>query len=815
MDPAAPPLDVPVRGMRCAGCANTVRKALVAVPGVADAVVNVATARAAVAGRAPWAAIAAALHGAGFEVGTRQTRLPGAPPALDATVAAVDGVLAVRREGDALVVVHVDAEEPAAAVRSALRAAGGRRAVSEADPEAALRARELAAWRRRLLVAAPIAAFLMVAAMPHTAHVLPAPLTSPFLLLLLSALVLFFSGLPFLRHGLAALRRKSPDMNTLVALGTLTAWAASVVGVLWPRALGVAPDDPLWLDTGAGIVALVVLGRFLEERAKGRAGASIRALVALAPRTARVVFGAVEEDVPVEDLVVGDRVRVRPGERVPTDGRVVAGAGTLDESMLTGESVPREKAPGDAVVGGTLNRAGTFVFEAEKVGADTALAGLVRLVRQAQGSRAPVQRLADRVSAVFVPVVLAVAAATFSLWWALGGDLPRAVGFAVAVLVTACPCALGLATPTAILVATGRGAERGILVRDGAALERAGALTTVLLDKTGTLTEGRPTVTDVVALEGDDATLLAWAASVEQGSEHPLARAVVEAARARGVALEPPDRFASSPGRGVRGTVHGPDGSARDLVLGTAAHLEAEGFPVGPLAALADARAAEGKTPLLVAVEDDAGRRPLGLLATIDGARPSAKPGVAALEALGLSVAMVSGDRRATATSVARGLGIERVLAEVLPAGKAAEVERLRAAGERVAFVGDGVNDAPALAAADVGVAVGAGTDVATEAADVTVLADDLTRVADAVRLSRRTMRTIRGNLWWAFGYNAAAVPLAAGVLVPLGGPAVSPMLAAGLMALSSVFVVTNSLRLRSVALGDDAGPAPGRDRAR
>jgi len=820
LDAPVPVFDLPLSGLRCAGCVASVEKALAAVPGVATATVNLATSRAAVGlatatatatatgaaaaadgAEAPHvvAALVAAVRAAGYDVGTTTTRVDAAPvgPAsagLASTVRGLAGVLDVAEDAAGVSVTHLATDAVGRAVRAAARAAGRTSAAADPDPERTARARDVARWRGRFLFAAPVAALLMVVTMPHAAHGL---LASRWLHLALATAVQAGPGLAFLRSGFGALRRGAASMDTLIALGTTVAWGASAVAVVAPDLFPVA-DRPAWFDASTGILAIVCLGRWLEERAKGRAGEAIRALVALAPPTARLVAGGVERDVPADDVEVGDLVRVRPGERVPVDGTIVEGAGALDEAMLTGESLPRDRAAGDPVVGGTLNRAGTFVLRATKVGGDTALASIVRLVRDAQGSRAPVQRLADRVAAVFVPAVLVVALATFVLWLTVGGSgVATGLAFAVAVLVTACPCALGLATPTAVLVGAGRAATLGILVRDAAALEGAAGVTTVLLDKTGTLTSGRPTVTDVVALDGDEATFLRFVASVEQGSEHPVADAVVAEARARGLTLASPDRFEATPGGGVRGTVHGDDGSGRDVVIGTRAHLEAAGFPVGDLEARADALARAGKTPLLVAIDDDAGRRPFGLVAVRDDARPGAKDAVARLRALGLDVALVSGDRRATAQAVAAAVGIERVLAEVRPEGKVAEVVRAQAAGARVAFVGDGVNDAPALAAADVGIAVGAGADVAVEAADVTLLSDDVGRVADAIGLARATLRTIRGNLFWAFAYNVAAVPVAAGLAVPFGGPRLTPMVAAALMALSSLFVVSNSLRLR------------------
>ncbi len=801
--------EIPVTGMHCAGCAGNVEKALRSVEGVEGANVNFATARATVAGKASLSDLAAGVRAAGYGIGTRTTRLVGADPASEPAIRAVDGVLSVRAADGALEVVHVDAEGVSRRVGAAAGTGPGGaaavRAEVDEDPERAATAREVRRWGMRFLLGAVVSVPVMLASMHATRHWLPSWLSDWRTQFALAIPVQFVAGWPFLAGAWASVKRRSPDMDTLIAMGTLAAFGYSALATFAPGLFageGLVRD--VWYDSAVVIVTLICLGRFLEVRAKGRAGEAIRRLAALEPRTARVLKDGSEVDVPVGDLVPGDRIRVRPGERVPTDGTVVDGASAVDESMLTGESLPVDKGPGDAVTGGTLNRTGSFTFEATRVGAETTLKQIVRLVERAQGSKAPVQRLADKVAAVFVPAVLGVAALSFALWAVFGPD-PRvnhALQSFVTVLIVACPCALGLATPTAILVGTGRGAERGILVRDGETLETAHRVTTVLFDKTGTLTEGRPEVTDVVVLEGDERALLAWAASVELHSEHPVAQAVVGRAQAAGIAVVAADRFEATPGRGVSGTVHGDDGSARDLLLGNAAFLASKGVDPAALLPRADALAADGKTPLLVGVEDDAGKRPLGIVAVADTVKPHAKAAVDRLKSMGITVTMVSGDRKATAEAVARRVGIDRVLAEVLPERKAEEVSRLRREGQVVAFVGDGINDAPALAAADVGIAIGVGTDVAREASDITLVADDLSRVADAILLSRRTMRTIRQNLFWAFAYNVAGIPIAAGLLVPFGGPRLDPMLAAAAMALSSVFVVTNSLRLRSWGRG-------------
>jgi Cu+-exporting ATPase len=579
-------------------------------------------------------------------------------------------------------------------------------------------------------------------------------------------------------------------MSTLVSLGTNAAYFFSVAVTLWPHAF-MSLGAMTYYETAAVVITLVVLGRWLEARARGRTSDAIRRLVSLAPRTARVVRDGRDIDVPTAEVAPGDLIRIRPGERIPVDGVVVEGGSTVDESMLTGESLPVEKAPGARVFGGTVNRAGSFVFRAERVGSETTLARIIRLVEEAQGSRAPIQRLADRVAAVFVPVVLAIAALTFAAWWWLGPEpaLLHALTNAVAVLVIACPCAMGLATPTAIMVGTGRGAEHGVLVKSAAALETLRSVDTVVFDKTGTLTVGRPVVTDVVAVApATEDEVLALAAAAEQGSEHPIGEAIVTRAKERGLALPAVAEFLGVPGQGVDAMA--PDGR---VLLGNRTLLDARGIDVSALAEPATGLAADGKTVVFLAFAGHA----LGLIAVADTLKPEAPAVVAALRRLGLAVVMMTGDSRVTAEAIARAASIERVRAEVLPEAKAREVKALQAEGRRVAMVGDGINDAPALAQADVGVAMGSGTDVAIEAADVTLMRGDLRGVVAAVELSRRTIRIIKENLVWAFGYNVVLIPVAAGLLYPLWGVLLSPILAGAAMAFSSVSVVTNSLRLK------------------
>ena len=638
-------------------------------------------------------------------------------------------------------------------------------------------------------------------------YAVPAGVIS-WVLLLLTLGVMAWAGRHFYARAWAAFRHHAADMNTLVAVGTGAAFLYSAVATaapgLFTRA-GLAPD--VYFEAVVIIIALVLTGNAFEARAKRQTSQALRSLAALQPETARVVRptpdgGTAEVELAVEAVRAGDTVVVRPGERVPVDGEVLSGASAVDESMLTGESLPVEKAAGSRVIGGTINRTGAFRYRATTLGEGSTLAQIVRLMRDAQGSRAPIQALADRISAVFVPVVLSIAVVTFTAWFVAahatgtpaGAALVRAFAAAVAVLIIACPCAMGLAVPTAVMVATGRGAELGVLIKGGEALQRAGDVTTVVLDKTGTVTEGRPAVTDVVLTPGapttarDEPALLSLVASLESSSEHPLADAVVRHARDRGYLVRVPEEFASHTGRGATGVVEG-----AALAVGNAALMAEWAVDPAPLRAHAERLAGEGKTPMYVAVDGALA----GLVAVVDPIKPTSRAAVARLRAMGLDVVMLTGDNRRTAEAVARAAGIDRVVADVLPDGKVAEVARLQGEGRVVAMVGDGVNDAPALARADVGIAVGSGADVAVEAADVALMRGDLAGVARAIALSRRTMRTTRQNLFWAFVYNVVGIPVAAGVLYPALGLLLSPVLASAAMAFSSVSVVSNSLRLR------------------
>ena len=616
--------------------------------------------------------------------------------------------------------------------------------------------------------------------------------------LVASLAVMVWAGRHFYTRAWAAFRHHSADMNTLIALGTGAAFVYSVIATLAPQLFvrgGVAPD--VYYEAVIIIIALILTGNAFEARAKKQTASALRALVQLQPKTARVVRGDVEQDVEIDSVQAGEIVVVRPGERVPVDGEIISGESAVDESMLTGESLPVAKQAGDGVIGGTINRTGAFRYRATTLGADSVLARIVKLMRDAQGSRAPIQRLADRISAVFVPVVLSIAIATFVVWYVAADQAPavRAFAAAVAVLIIACPCAMGLAVPTAVMVSTGKGAELGILIKGGEALQRAGALRTIVLDKTGTVTEGRPTVTDLVVAPASHRSpdeVLRAVASLESVSEHPLADAITNHARDRAIQIKEPQGFKSVTGKGAMGWVDG-----ATVSVGNEALMKQVAVDVAPLRSDAERLSGEGKTAVYVAID----RALVGVIAIADPIKETSRLAIRDLHTLGLEVVMLTGDNQRTAEAVARDAGIDRVVAGVLPEGKVAEIERLQSQGKVVAMVGDGINDAPALAKADIGMAIGTGTDIAIEAGDIVLMRGDLRAVAQAIELSRRTMRTMKQNLFWAFIYNIIGIPVAAGILYPAFGIMLSPIIASAAMAFSSVSVVTNSLRLRRARL--------------
>ena len=798
-------LNVSVKGMTCASCVRRVERGLGKMPGVNEAQVNLATETASLSldlEQFTPSDLRSRIEKLGYEAPVDRLEVtvrgmaPQDAPALRAYLQRQPALLDIGIEGERVAVTFFSRSLAPGEIRRLIESWGPVEVElpsEESHDRERDKDREVDAHRRAFLVSAALAipVFVlsmgpMVAGMPHDVMVRLNPW-----LMVLTTPVLFYGGATFFRGAFKAARQLTTDMNTLVALGTTTAYGYSVLLTLAPDAVsGLASSHETYYDTTSTLITLILLGRWLEARAKRHTSDAIRALMALRPKTAHVVRDGEEKEVPVDEIRVADQVLVRPGESVPVDGRILDGHTTLDESMLTGESLPVDKGPGDPVTGATVNQTGAITILAERIGKDTALSQIVRLVQEAQGSKAPVQRLADRIASVFVPAVMATAALTALAWGLWGGDsaTPQAILHAVAVLIVACPCALGLATPTAIMAAAGRGAEMGILFRNAEALERVRSLDVVAFDKTGTLTEGTPRVSRLHA-EGDPDEFLRLVATAEFPSEHPLSRAVVEEARRRGLEVGRPSNFDAVAGKGIRARV-----GDTALLIGSPRFVEQEGCDLEPIQGFLDEAADAAQTVVVAAQVEGA---VLGALALADPVKPSARSAVQALTEQGLQAVLVTGDNARTASAIAAELGIEEVRAEVLPADKAAEVTRLQSGGRHVAMVGDGINDAPALAAADVGIAMGTGTDVAMSAADITLMGGDPSLVQRALALSSQTIRVIHQNLFWAFIYNVVGIPLAAGVLEPSLGWKLTPEFAALAMAFSSVSVVTNSLRLK------------------
>ena len=807
---------VSIAGMHCANCAVNLEKGLGALPGVKNVNVNYASEKALLEynpAETDFKKIGKAVTELGFSIAAAKATFPVKGMHCAVCVGRVEkalnetpGVISagVNLASENATIEYVEGTE-LSTLKKAVKDAGFEPGSIAEKPEdvTASAARRTRALRNRLLTAAVLSLMIMVLSM-----FIPSFTGKPYLLWVLATPVQFWAGLTFYKGAWGALKHKTTDMNTLIAVGTSAAYFYSVVAVLFPGAFISGVIEPnLYFDTSSMIIALILLGRFLEARAKGQTSQAIKKLIGLKPKTALVIKDGQETEMPVDDVQVGDIILVKPGESIPVDGIVRQGYSSVDESMITGESIPVDKKAGDAVIGASMNKTGSFQFEATKVGENTTLAQIIKLVEEAQGSKAPIQRLADVVVSYFVPTVISIAVLTFIVWYFAGP--PPALTFAilnfVAVLIIACPCALGLATPTAIIVGTGKGAEYGILIRSAETLEKVRQVNTIMLDKTGTLTRGEPKVTDVIAVDSfTKEEVLRLSASAEGGSEHPLAEAIVKAARQKKLKLAQAEEFNVIPGRGVEAAIEG-----KKLLLGNLKLIEDGGLKLNGMKKEAGRLWARGKTVMFLGVDKEV----VGVIALADTIKPKAKEALQRLHNMGLELVIVTGDNRRTAEAIARQLGIDRVLSEVLPEDKACEVKKMQQAGRVVAMVGDGINDAPALAQADIGIAIGTGTDIAVETGDITLISGDLNGIATAISLSQRTMRTIKQNLFWAFAYNTLLIPIAAGILylafssgnVPEGLKFIlgdygflNPIMAAAAMAASSLTVVSNSLRLRT-----------------
>ncbi|MFZ3064854.1 MAG: heavy metal translocating P-type ATPase [Nitrospirota bacterium] len=797
--------------MSCASCAAKIEKGLSTVTGVDKAAVNFATEKATIAfdpKKAKTEDFVKTIKDLGYETGIEKVILPIQGMTCASCVEKVERALnsaagvihaSVNFATEKATVEYIAGEVTINELKKAVEAAGYKVLEVEAgedllEKEEKEKKRLYLLLRNKVIVSAALSLLIFTGSFPEWFPFIPKILQNKFILLVLTLPVQFWAGWQFYRGAIAAARHLTTDMNTLIAVGTSAAFGYSVIATLFPNffeARGLKAD--LYFDTAAVIITLILLGRLLEMRAKGQTSEAIKKLIGLQAKTARIIRNGKEEDIPIEDVAVGDVVLVRPGEKIPVDGMIIEGYSAIDESMITGESIPVEKKKGDAAIGATINKTGSFKFQATKVGKETALAQIIKLVQEAQGSKPPIARLADVIASYFVPAVIIISVITFIVWYIFGPEpsFTYALLNFVAVLIIACPCALGLATPTSVMVGTGKGATNGILFRGGEALETAHKLNAIILDKTGTLTMGEPSVTDIVQSSESGVRseeVLKLAASAERGSEHPLGEAIVKKAKDLNIGLADAEQFNAIPGHGLEARIQG-----KDILLGNLKLMRDRGIKINGLEKEAERFSDEGKTPMFLSVDGKAE----GIIAVADTLKPDSKNAVEALHRLGLEVIMITGDNKRTAEAIARQVGIERVLSEVLPEDKARHVKMLQAEGKRVAMVGDGINDAPALAQADVGIAIGTGTDVAMEASDITLISGDLRGIVTAIALSKATIRNIKQNLFWAFFYNISLIPVAAGTLYPFLGVLLDPMIAAGAMGLSSVSVVSNALRLR------------------
>jgi Cu+-exporting ATPase len=808
-------VELPVTGMTCASCVARIEKGLSKMSGIVDAKVNFGTERATISfdpSRVQIGDFVSAIKDLGYEAGMEKVTLPvhgmscaSCVKKVENAISGLEGVVraSVNFATERATVQYIPGAVSLEDFRNAVKEAGYEILETETvekegilDREKAAREAEYGKLKRKLFIgiALVIPIFLLAywkALGLANLHDLNQEV-SFFLQLLFQTPVQFWVGRQFYVGAWKSAKHGSADMNTLIAVGTSAAYLYSVLATFFPHlfsAQGLTAG--VYFDTAGAIIILILLGRLLEARAKGQTSEAIKKLVGLRAKTARVLRDGRETDIPAEDVRIGDLVVVRPGEKIPVDGIVKGGHSSVDESMVTGESIPVEKHAGDEVIGATINKTGTFKFEASKVGKDTMLAQIIKMVEEAQGSKPPIARLADIIAGYFVPAVIGIAIITFIVWYFYGPSpaLTYAVLNFVAVLIIACPCALGLATPTSIMVGTGKGAENGVLIRGGEALETAHKINTVVIDKTGTLTKGEPSVTDIVAYNGyEKREILRYAASAEKGSEHPLGEAIVNRALEENISLIDPGDFNAVAGHGIEATL-----GEKALLMGNAKFMKDRGIQLEELDKKAEELSDQGKTPMFVALDQN----PAGIIAVADTLKENSKESVEALHKMHIEVVMITGDNRRTAEAIAMQIGVDRVLSEVLPEGKAHEVKKLQAEGKKVAMVGDGINDAPALMQADVGIAIGTGTDVAMESADITLISGDLKGVLTAIALSKATIRNIRQNLFWAFAYNTILIPVAAGVLFPFFGILLNPIFAAAAMGLSSVTVVSNALRLR------------------